>query len=94
MFLRKEITEHEYLQNFPRSVSLKSFNWRIDVSISTSSLIRNLNPSIIMQMELSNGKIIYFNMSLNSFHLLRFNVAFVLKEIEDILIKGVFKLAD
>jgi hypothetical protein len=75
-------------------VSLKSFNWRIDVSISTSSLIRNLEPSIIVEMVLSNGQVVSFSMSLNSFHLLRFNVAFVLKEIEDTLNKGVFKLAD
>ena len=45
-------------------------------------------------MVLSNGQVVSFSMSLNSFHLLRFNVAFVLKEIEDTLNKGVFKLAD
>ncbi len=78
----------------PQRPTLKSFIWRLDVSISTSSLIRNLEPSIIVQMHLSDDRKVSFEMSLSSFHLLRFNVAFVLKEMEELLNRQIFKLID
>ena len=66
----------------------------MDVSISTSSLSRTLEPTIILQMHLSNDQKQSFELSLSSFHLLRFNVAFVLKEIEDLLNRPTLKLPD
>ena len=78
----------------PQYPSLKSVSWRVDVSISNSSLSRTLEPTILLQMHLSDGQTISFEMSLNSFHLLRFNVAFVLKEIEDLLARPTLKLPD
>ena len=74
--------------------TLKKFTWRIDVSISTSSLIRNLEPSILVQMHLSNDKTVSFLISLTNFHMLRFNVANILKEMEDILNKQIFRLIE
>ncbi len=78
----------------PQLPTLKYVSWRVDASISTSSLSRTLEPTIFMQMHLSNGQKISFEMSINSFHLLRFNVAFVLKEIEDLLNRPTLKLPD
>jgi hypothetical protein len=69
-------------------------SWRVDASISTSSLSRTLEPSIMVEMNLSNGQKYSFEMTLSSFHLLRFNVAIVLKEMDDILNRQMFKLLD
>jgi len=69
-------------------------SWRVDVSISTSSLSRTLEPSIMVEMNLSNGQKYSYEMTLSSFHLLRFNVAIVLKEMDDILNRQMFKLLD
>lgn len=66
-------------------------NWRLDVSLSTSSLNRTLDPHILFQINLSSGQIISFEMTLNTFHKLRFNVTVALKEIEDILNRSFFK---
>ena len=89
---RKENIDMKLLNLTPRYPSLDAFNWRIDVSISTSSLIRSLGPSVLIQVHLSDGSKKSFSMSLSSFHLLRFNVAFVLKEMEDVLKRPIFKL--
>lgn len=72
------------------------FYWFIlfQVSISTSSLSRTLEPSIIIEFILSNDQKFSFEMSLASFHLLRFNVAFVLKEMDDVLNRQMFKLLE
>ena len=72
------------LENRIKLPGLKSFKWRVDVAISTSSLKRALKPSVLMQMTLDNGRIHTFEMPVDQFHKLRYNVAFVLKEIEDL----------
>lgn len=77
---------------------MSSLSWRVDVSISTSSLSRTLEPSVILSMRLSDdgdhdsNRLVSFELSLASFHLLRFNVAIVLKEMDDLLNRQVFKL--
>ncbi|NXN07479.1 COMD5 protein, partial [Indicator maculatus] len=38
-----------------RLPSVQEFKWRVDVAISTSSLARALQPSILMMMKLSDG---------------------------------------
>ena len=76
----------------PSQVTLSALSWRIDVCISTSALSRNLLPVIVIQTNLSDGKRVSFEMSLNSFNILRFNVALVLKEIEDVLNRQTFKI--
>lgn len=91
---KRENIDTLYFKMRPQLPTLKCVSWRVDVSISTSSLSRTLEPTILMQMHLSNGQKISFEMSINSFHLLRFNVAFVLKEIEDLLNRPTLKLPD
>ena len=64
------------IARFPR---LTSFRWRVDVCISTSKLLRVMQPSILMKFEMSNGLVKVFECSPAVFSQLRFNVAKLLK---------------
>lgn len=57
---------------FPR---LEKLRWRIDVSISSGSLSRVMRPSILMQIQLSSGKISTFEVSVEQFNQLRYGTA-------------------
>ena len=63
---------------------LESTRWRGDVTISTSSLNKCLKPSILMQLGLSDGKLKNFELPLEKFHELRFNVAKALRAVGDL----------
>jgi hypothetical protein len=43
-----------------------------------------LEPSVLLEMTLSDGSIKTFEVSISKFHELRYNVAYVLKEIDDL----------
>jgi len=64
--------------------SVKGVNWRVDVTISTTSLSRVFKPSVTLQLTLSDGRISTFECSVKKFHELRYNVAKVLKDIADL----------
>ncbi|KAH7820607.1 putative COMM domain-containing protein 5 [Monocercomonoides exilis] len=68
----------------PRHPSLKLFRWRTEVAISTSSLNRLLRPSILIEFTLSDKRKQLLQMDLKMFHTLRFGVACMLKEMNDI----------
>eukprot|EP00300_Choanocystis_sp_HF-7_P025216 c26934_g1_i1.p1 GENE.c26934_g1_i1~~c26934_g1_i1.p1 ORF type:complete len:215 (+),score=42.57 c26934_g1_i1:36-647(+) len=69
--------------------------WRVDVGISTSALSRSLKPSIPVQLSLSDGRVRSFEMSIEQFHDLRFNVARMLKDMFDLEAHSiVFKIDD
>lgn len=74
--------------------SLDSLRWRVDVAISTSALNRVLEPTVLMELKLSNGKIHTFEVPSSKFHELRYHVAYVLKEMEDIEKKNILKIQD
>ncbi|XP_064608828.1 COMM domain-containing protein 5-like isoform X2 [Liolophura sinensis] len=57
---RRSKIEDYSLHNRPRLPKLENFSWRVDVGISTSALNRVLEPSVMMQMTLSDGKIHMF----------------------------------
>lgn len=82
------------LENRPRLPQLDCFKWRVDVAISTSVLNRVLEPSILMEMTLSNRKIHTFEVPVSKFHELRYNVAYVLKEMEDLEKRSILKIQD
>ena len=63
---------------------LESTRWRVDVTISTSSLNKCLKPSILMQLGLSDGALKNFELPLDKFHELRFNVAKALRAVGDL----------
>lgn len=70
---------------------LESFNWRIDITVSSNFLAKSLDTVIIFQMNLKNGETETFEVSMAKFQQLRFYVASILKEIEFIEKKNVFK---
>ncbi|XP_004206091.2 COMM domain-containing protein 5 [Hydra vulgaris] len=72
--------------------SLISLRWRIDVTISTSVLNRVLQPTILMQIKDSNGKMFTFEVSYAKFHELRYNIASLLKEMEDLEKRSVLRV--
>lgn len=78
----------------PHLPSLETFRWRVDVTISTSSLARALKPSILMQMKLSDGSLQHFEVPVSKFQELRYNVALILKEMNDLEKRSVLRIQD
>eukprot|EP00800_Vazella_pourtalesii_P001517 TRINITY_DN11384_c1_g1_i1.p1 TRINITY_DN11384_c1_g1~~TRINITY_DN11384_c1_g1_i1.p1 ORF type:complete len:219 (+),score=40.09 TRINITY_DN11384_c1_g1_i1:41-697(+) len=67
--------------SLPRFLALK---WRVDVTISNTLLQRALTPTILCELLLRNGKSNLFEISIEKFHELRYNVALVLKDMEEL----------
>ena len=82
--LRRERMDLETLSltNRTRFPRLEGLQWRVDVAISSSSLLRVFRPSIVMQMALSDGRMVTFDVSVEQFHQLRYNVAKVLRDMQ------------
>ncbi|XP_018958496.1 COMM domain-containing protein 5 [Cyprinus carpio] len=78
----------------PTLAKIQDFKWRVDVAISTSSLSRALQPSILMQMKLSDGHVHRFEVPLVKFQELRYNVSLILKEMNDIEKRSILKIQD
>ncbi|XP_007481477.1 COMM domain-containing protein 5 [Monodelphis domestica] len=77
-----------------RLPTVEDFRWRVDVAISTSSLARSLQPSILMQLKLSDGKAHRFEVPVAKFQELRYNVALILKEMNDLEKRCSLKIQD
>ncbi|XP_060105367.1 COMM domain-containing protein 5 [Heteronotia binoei] len=86
-----EATIQSQANKLPR---IKDFRWRVDVAISTSSLARALQPSILMQMKLSDGTAHRFEVPLAKFEELRYNVALILKDMNDLEKRSILKIQD
>ncbi|XP_061188295.1 COMM domain-containing protein 5-like [Saccostrea echinata] len=91
---RRPRIENKILDSRPRLPKIEQLKWRVDVAISTSVLNRVLEPTILMEMKLSNGRIHLFEVPVSQFHQLRYNVAYVLKEMEDLEKKSILKIQD
>jgi hypothetical protein len=78
----------------PQYPRIKRVNWRVDVSISTSSLSKTMEPCVLVQLNLTDDRLVCFEIALVNFHVLRFNVALVLKEMDDLLNRQIFRLID
>ncbi|XP_071787508.1 COMM domain-containing protein 5-like [Asterias amurensis] len=89
---KRQTLEAALVRNRSRLPTLDRFRWRLDVAISTSSLNRVLEPTISMQMTLSNGRIHNFEVPVSKFHEMRYNVAYVLKEMEDLEKRSILKI--
>mmetsp|Transcript_3831 Transcript_3831/g.9681 ORF Transcript_3831/g.9681 Transcript_3831/m.9681 type:complete len:220 (+) Transcript_3831:98-757(+) len=87
----REKIERNLDQSRIKLPSLKDLKWRVDVAISTSELQRAMKPAVLMQMTLSDGTIQTFEMPVEEFHKLRYNVSYVLKEMEDLEKRGVMQ---
>ncbi|KAK7921846.1 hypothetical protein WMY93_008748 [Mugilogobius chulae] len=81
-------------QSDPHLPSLQQLQWRVDVAISTGSLSRALQPSVLMQMKLSDGSYKQFEVPVSKFQELRYNVALILKEMNDLEKRNVLKIQD
>ncbi|XP_065886311.1 COMM domain-containing protein 5-like [Dysidea avara] len=75
-----------------RLPQLDNMRWRVDVIISNSSLHRVLEPSILMEMKLSDGSIKTFEVPASKFHELRYSVTSVLKEMQDLEKRNILKM--
>ncbi|XP_071087895.1 COMM domain-containing protein 5-like isoform X2 [Haliotis cracherodii] len=64
------------------------------VIFGNSVLNRVLEPTVMMEMTLSNGRIHTFEVPVSKFHELRYNVAYVLKEMEDLEKRSILKIQD
>ncbi|KAJ4462936.1 hypothetical protein PAPYR_156 [Paratrimastix pyriformis] len=62
----------------PASVS--SMRWRVEVSLSTSSMNRVLRPAVILEVTLTDGNIRTLELDMATFHQLRYNTAKILKD--------------
>ncbi|NXW89830.1 COMD5 protein, partial [Alopecoenas beccarii] len=91
---RRPASEGTGLVQRSRLPSLQDFKWRVDVAISTSSLARALQPSILMMMKLSDGTAHRFEVPVAKFQELRYNVALILKEMNDLEKRSILKIQD
>ncbi|XP_026187074.1 COMM domain-containing protein 5 [Mastacembelus armatus] len=91
---RRAALESATSQNDPHLPTIEDFKWRVDVAISTSSLARALQPSVLMQMKLSNGSFHRFEVPVSKFQELRYNVALILKEMNDLEKRSILKIQD
>ncbi|XP_068105691.1 COMM domain-containing protein 5 [Hyperolius riggenbachi] len=91
---RRPILEDAALKQGIRLPTVEDLRWRVDVAISTSSLSRALQPSILMQMKLSNGDSHRFEVPVAKFQELRYNVALILKEMNDLEKRSILKIQD
>eukprot|EP01112_Ceratiomyxa_fruticulosa_P009221 TRINITY_DN2401_c0_g1_i1.p1 TRINITY_DN2401_c0_g1~~TRINITY_DN2401_c0_g1_i1.p1 ORF type:complete len:210 (+),score=33.90 TRINITY_DN2401_c0_g1_i1:173-802(+) len=76
--------ESSALENRLKFPTLTSLRWRVDVIISSSNLARVLTPLLTMQVTDSAGEIRTFELTIDRFHELRYNVAKVLKDMEEL----------
>ncbi|NXA66712.1 COMD5 protein, partial [Mohoua ochrocephala] len=91
---RRPTSEGTALIQRSRLPSIQDFKWRVDVAISTSSLARALQPSILMMMKLSDGTAHRFEVPVAKFQELRYNVALILKEMNDLEKRSILKIQD
>lgn len=91
---RRAALETVTSQNDPHLPTLLDFKWRVDVSISTSSLARALQPSVLMQMKLSDESLQSFEVPMSKFQELRYNAALILKEMNDLEKRNILQIQD
>ncbi|XP_063289509.1 COMM domain-containing protein 5 [Pelobates fuscus] len=91
---RRPVLESVALEQGIRLPTINDFRWRVDVAISTSCLSRALQPSVLMQMKLSDGTSHRFEVSVSKFQELRYNVALILKEMNDLEKLSILKIQD
>ncbi|XP_062917531.1 COMM domain-containing protein 5 [Mobula hypostoma] len=91
---RRAVLEAAALQQGNRLPGVQDFRWRVDVAISSSSLTRALQPAILMQLKLSDGSAHRFEVPVAKFQELRYNVALILKEINDLEKRSILKIQD
>mmetsp|Transcript_3765 Transcript_3765/g.5565 ORF Transcript_3765/g.5565 Transcript_3765/m.5565 type:complete len:237 (+) Transcript_3765:10-720(+) len=60
--------------------SIVDVRWRVDVAISSSAMTSIFKPYLLMQLQLSSGKIVMFETTIEQFHKLRLSTASLLNQ--------------
>lgn len=89
---RREALRAAMAATVPSAPTLDSMRWRVDVTISSSSLSKVLRPSLILEMTLSDGNIHTFEASVDTFHELRHTVAKLLVDMGGVESNPVLKI--
>mmetsp|Transcript_19442 Transcript_19442/g.23257 ORF Transcript_19442/g.23257 Transcript_19442/m.23257 type:complete len:115 (+) Transcript_19442:229-573(+) len=63
---------------------LEDLRWRVEVTLSSSTVSRVLRPTVLMRMKLSDGRIHLVELPVDKFHELRHAVARSLHEMETV----------
>jgi len=72
---RNELIE-AYSTHNPRCAQyITNMRWRIDVTISSSTLNRVMRPSILLELTLNDNSVELFDVPLEEFHILRYSCA-------------------
>ena len=67
----------------------------LSLSLSfASALNRTMEPSILAELTLSDGKVKTFEVPVSKFHELRYNVAYVLREMDSLEQRSILKVQD
>lgn len=88
---KMELFSNKYRLGDEYFLKIENFNWRIDITISSNYLAKSLDTVIIFHINFKNGESKSFEVSIAKFHQLRFYVSSMLKEMEFIEKKNVFK---
>merc|ERR1712002_56550 len=72
--------------------TMQDLRWRVDVAISTTTLNRSLEPSVLFDLKTSAGENHTFEVSKEKFHVLRYAVAEALNNIQQLQKRSVFKM--
>ncbi|CAF0805154.1 unnamed protein product [Rotaria sordida] len=73
---------------------LKSFDWNLDVTLTTASLLRCIEPLLFFQFRTNDNRVLTFEVPIKRFNELRYNTALLLKEMEEIDSKQTLKLLE
>lgn len=72
------------IPNIPKFLKLVDTKWRIDVTMSSSSVSRVLEPSILMELVFASGDQKTISIPISQFHSLRFQVASCINKLNHI----------
>ncbi|CAF0765836.1 unnamed protein product [Adineta ricciae] len=78
----------------PRLPSLQTFDWNLDVTLTTASLSRCIEPLLLFQFRTSDNRNLTFEVSIKKFNELRYKTALLLKEMEEVDGKQALKLLE
>jgi len=88
----RAVLEEQAFDQRIRFPTVSSLKWRVDVMVSSSFTSRVLTPVVLMEATASDGAKNTFELSLDKFHELRYNVAKVLKDMEDLEQNPILKI--
>lgn len=80
----RDSIETSVVKNRVSFPSLQSLRWRVDVTVSSGALSRIMRPNILFQLVLSDTTVKTFEVSIEQFNQLRYNVAKALSDIHRI----------